>query len=106
MGSITKRSEDGVVLIDQETCIGCRYCEAVCPYGAPQFNAQTGKVEKCTACVHRLDAGLLPACADACLGRALHWVDEVSPGTEVPPGFADPALTNPSIRWIRDKVHG
>lgn len=105
-GAISKRSSDGVVLIDQNACIGCRYCGAVCPYGAPQFNEDTGKTEKCTFCVHRIDEGLEPACVTACLGGALQWtVEPDSPG-EVPPGFADPRLTRPAVEWLRDRVNG
>ena len=101
VGAITKRSSDGIVLIDQEKCIGCRYCVWACPYGAPQFNAATSKVEKCTFCVHRIDAGLQSACATACLGKAIQvGVDVGGPG-DPPEGFADPRLTGPSIRWER-----
>ena len=104
--AISKRDSDGIVLIDQDKCIGCRYCEAVCPYGAPQFNGRTGKVEKCTACVHRQDAGLEPACVTACLGRALSWGTFDGTHGAVPADFADPSLTGPSITRRRDKVHG
>ncbi len=104
--AITKRPEDGIVLIDQDICVGCRYCAAVCPYGAPQFNAATETVEKCNFCVHRIDAGLEPACVTACVGRALSWTfDPASPG-DVPPDFADPSLTGPSVEWRRDRVNG
>jgi anaerobic dimethyl sulfoxide reductase subunit B (iron-sulfur subunit) len=101
--AIVKRDSDGMVLILQDRCIGCRYCEAACPFGAPQYNLATGKVEKCTGCVHRLDAGLAPACVTTCVGRALTWVDDYDyrrdgHGTP-PPGLANSALTNPSIRF-------
>ncbi|MFQ6092812.1 MAG: 4Fe-4S dicluster domain-containing protein [bacterium] len=101
VGAITKREEDGVVLIDQERCVGCRYCEWACPYGAPKFNTSTGKVEKCTFCSHRLAEGLEPACVSACMGRALEVIrDPVSVG-EVPEGFADPTLTLPNVQFER-----
>ena len=106
VGAITKRDKDGVVLIDQTACIGCKYCAAACPYGAPQFNENTGLMEKCTFCVHRIDVGLEPACVTSCLGGALQWtVDFDAPG-EPPRDFADPALTSPSVEWRRDKVRG
>jgi len=106
VGAITKRDKDGVVLIDQTACIGCKYCAAACPYGAPQFNETTGLMEKCTFCVHRIDVGLEPACVTSCLGGALQWtVDFDAPG-EPPENFADPALTNPSVEWRRDIVKG
>lgn len=100
---ITKRASDGVVLINQETCIGCRYCMWACPYGAPQFNEATRKVEKCTFCVHRLDAGLQPACVTTCVGRALYMVEDfdlVESGQNAPPGFANPRLTTPAVQFV------
>jgi len=104
--AITKREKDGIVLIDQTKCIGCKYCSTACPYDAPQFNETTGLMEKCTFCVHRIDAGLEPACVTSCLGGALQWtVDFDAPG-EPPEGFADPALTHPSVEWRRDIVKG
>ncbi len=69
-GAITKR-EDGVVLIDQEKCIGCRYCEWACPYGAPVFDQTKGVMAKCTFCEDLLAQGENPACVDACVMRAL-----------------------------------
>ncbi len=70
----TYMTEDGVVLIDQEHCIGCRYCIQACPYGArfvlPDFSethfGQIRVVDKCTWCYHRVHKGLLPACVEAC----------------------------------------
>lgn len=99
---IVKRASDGAVLLDVDTCIGCRYCEAACPYGAPQFNPVTEKVEKCTACVHRLDAGFQPACVTTCIGAALELVANftATPGNKAPAGFADPALTKPAVEFL------
>ena len=62
----TYRTEDGVVLIDHEYCIGCRYCVQACPYGARYFNEERGVTDKCTWCYHRITKGLQPACVDAC----------------------------------------
>ena len=70
-GAITKRA-DGVVAIDAEKCAGCRSCEEACPYGAPQFNPETGVMTKCDFCQDLLATGLDPACVDACPMRALH----------------------------------
>jgi Fe-S-cluster-containing dehydrogenase component len=100
--AIFKREEDGVVLINQDVCIGCKNCIQACPYGAPQFNSITQKVEKCTFCVHRLDAGLLPACVTSCVGNALHVVSDFNAadsGQNAPEGFADPGLTVPSTKF-------
>jgi Fe-S-cluster-containing dehydrogenase component len=91
--------EDGLVVMDYDRCIGCRYCEVACPYDARRFNWEArqdensyiptwglpeverrprGVVEKCTFCIHRIDAGLAagltpgvnpeatPACVNIC----------------------------------------
>jgi anaerobic dimethyl sulfoxide reductase subunit B (iron-sulfur subunit) len=70
--AITKRA-DGVVLIDQDKCIGCRYCEWACPYGAPQFDETKGVMTKCTFCEDLLAQGEQPACVAACVMRALDF---------------------------------
>lgn len=72
--AITKRS-DGIVTIDANKCLGCRYCEWACPYGAPQFNEEAGVMTKCNFCVDLLDQGLNPACVDACVMRCLDFGD-------------------------------
>jgi formate dehydrogenase iron-sulfur subunit len=61
-----KRREDGVVLIDQAICTGCKNCVESCPFKTPQFDAAAGVVKKCNFCVDRVDNGLEPACAKAC----------------------------------------
>jgi Fe-S-cluster-containing dehydrogenase component len=78
---------DGVVLFRQKKqdgsnwCIGCRRCEWVCPYGAPQYNSNTGQVEKCTFCAHRIEAGWTTgnvACAATCIGQALKGYADIN----------------------------
>ncbi len=101
VGAISKRPEDGVVLIDQDKCIGCRYCVWSCPYGAPKFNFTSGKVEKCTLCAHRLAEGLEPACVTACVGRALEMISSRGSVGKAPEGFADPTLTQPNVHFER-----
>ena len=82
--AIYKRAADGIVLINQDVCVGCQRCVHACPYGAPQFNSVTGLVEKCTFCVHRLyDANgtrtaFQPSCVTTCVGNALHLVESFS----------------------------
>lgn len=73
-GAITRR-DDGVVLIDPETCVGCKECIEVCPFGAPQIDPETGSAGKCTLCMHRIDQGLKPACVLACPTRAITFGD-------------------------------
>ncbi len=59
-------SEDGVVLVDRDYCIGCRYCIQACPYGARYLDPRTRTADKCTFCYHRVTKGLLPACVEVC----------------------------------------
>ena len=62
----TFTTEDGVVLVDDEYCIGCRYCIQACPYGARWFHPEKRVAAKCTFCYHRVADGLVPACVEVC----------------------------------------
>jgi Fe-S-cluster-containing dehydrogenase component len=62
----TFKTPDGVVLVDSQYCIGCRYCIQACPYGARFLHPETRTAEKCTFCYHRLVKGLQPACVEVC----------------------------------------
>ena len=66
---------DEFVEVDQEWCIGCRYCVQACPFGAVQFDETTGTVKKCTLCIDRVLTGLEPACVKACPSGALSFGD-------------------------------
>jgi len=105
----TKFAEYGAVLQDPDICFGCGYCTWVCPYNAPQLDPVKGRVEKCNMCVDRLEVGLKPACASACLAGALDFgVIETTPENrdqlEVQiPGFPSPDITNPNIRFEQKK---
>ncbi|MCH9853582.1 MAG: nitrate reductase subunit beta [Alphaproteobacteria bacterium] len=68
-GSIYKREEDGVVLIDQDKCKGWRMCVSGCPYKKIYYNWKSGKAEKCTLCYPRLENGDPTVCAETCVGR-------------------------------------
>ncbi|MDA8368691.1 MAG: nitrate reductase subunit beta [Nocardiopsaceae bacterium] len=68
-GALYKRSEDGVVLVDQDRCRGWRKCVTGCPYKKVYFNHRTGKAEKCTFCFPRVEVGLPTVCAETCVGR-------------------------------------
>lgn len=112
VGATFKRP-DGIVAVDYEACIGCRYCIAACPYGARSFDAglfysqgtpgekqpyetvasfeygkervraegdsPVGNVRKCQFCLHRLEEGMLPACATTCTGVATFFGDANDP---------------------------
>jgi Fe-S-cluster-containing dehydrogenase component len=66
----TFKSPDGVVLVDSDYCIGCRYCIQACPYGARYLHPETRTADKCTFCYHRITKGLMPACVEACPTQA------------------------------------
>ena len=66
----TFTSEDGIVLVDKDYCIGCRYCIQACPYGARFLNPVNHTADKCTFCYHRLVKGLSPACVEVCPTQA------------------------------------
>ncbi|WP_265948891.1 sulfate reduction electron transfer complex DsrMKJOP subunit DsrO [Dechloromonas sp. A34] len=82
VGATFKRA-DGIVLVDGERCVGCAYCVQACPYDARFINHHTGKADKCTFCSHRLEAGLLPACVETCVGGARIFGDINDPGSEI-----------------------
>ena len=66
----TFSTEDGVVLVDKDRCIGCRYCIQACPYGARYLHPEQQVADKCTFCYHRIVKGLLPACVEVCPRQA------------------------------------
>lgn len=65
----------GIVRVDADDCIGCRYCMQACPYDARYFHEESGTVDKCTFCVHRLAEGLQPACVATCPSRVRAFGD-------------------------------
>lgn len=73
-GAAYKRA-DGIVLFNQETCIGCGYCVVACPFKAPGVSAESGTARKCTFCEPRLKEGKITACAEACPARAIEYGD-------------------------------
>jgi len=86
---------DGIVLVDKHRCIGCRYCMMACPYKARSFVHEPlqdqhsdvprgkGTVESCTLCVHRIDQGRQPACAEACQNKAILFGDLNDANSEI-----------------------
>jgi tetrathionate reductase subunit B len=66
----TFQTDDGVVLVDDLRCIGCRYCIQACPYGARYLHPEKDTADKCTFCYHRITKGLLPACVEVCPTQA------------------------------------
>ena len=69
------RDADGMVLVDKEKCIGCKYCMMACPYGVRYLNEEERVVEKCTMCEQRISQGELPQCVAQCGARARFFGD-------------------------------
>jgi anaerobic dimethyl sulfoxide reductase subunit B (iron-sulfur subunit) len=114
-GAIWKREKDGIVDIDSTLCIGCRKCEAACPFGAPQWDPVEKIIKKCNLCVDEIDAGRKPYCVMGCMMRVLDigniqdiWdgkaqTKAVGPHDRVVKqvkNMANPALTKPSIAFV------
>ena len=98
----TWQRPDGIVMMDDHRCIGCRYCMVACPYGSRSFNfadprtgldmnkvnpdfptRTRGVVEKCTLCAERIDVGKIPACVEACPQKALVFGNINDPSSQV-----------------------
>jgi Fe-S-cluster-containing dehydrogenase component len=88
-GASYKRAEDGIVLVNPETCIGCKLCSWACPYGAREYDYVQGVMKKCTLCVDRIynenlvEEDRVPACVRACPTGARHFGDLADPASPV-----------------------
>ncbi len=72
------RNEQGIVLIDETLCIGCRECLSSCPFGAMQFDDRRGSAVKCDLCLERLAEGRRPACMSVCPTRCIRFSEKKS----------------------------
>ncbi|MBE2894352.1 tetrathionate reductase subunit TtrB [Spirabiliibacterium falconis] len=79
----TYQQQDGIVVVNNERCVGCAYCVQACPYDARFINEETKTADKCTFCAHRLEVGLLPACVESCVGGARIIGDLQQPESEI-----------------------
>jgi Fe-S-cluster-containing dehydrogenase component len=88
-GASYKRAEDGIVLVNEDLCIGCKLCSWACPYGAREYDYDAGVMKKCTLCIdkiynEKLDAvDRVPACVAACPTSARHFGDLGDPGSDI-----------------------
>ncbi len=88
-GASYKRAEDGIVLVDEAKCIGCKLCSWACPYGAREFDEDVGVMKKCTLCIDKIynenlpEADRVPACVATCPTSARHFGDLGDPNSEV-----------------------
>jgi Fe-S-cluster-containing dehydrogenase component len=88
-GASYKRAEDGIVLVNADTCIGCKLCSWACPYGAREFDEEDGVMKKCTLCVDKIynenlpEEDRVPACVSTCPANARHFGDLGDPDSSV-----------------------
>jgi len=88
-GASYKRSDDGIVLVNADTCIGCKLCSWACPYGAREYDEDEGVMKKCTLCVDKIynetlpEESRVPACVSTCPTGARHFGDLADPESDV-----------------------
>lgn len=88
-GASFKREEDGIVLVNEDKCIGCKLCSWACPYGAREYDADEGVMKKCTLCIDRIynenmeEVDRVPACVSTCPVGARHFGNLGDPNSAV-----------------------
>lgn len=106
------RDSNGVVLVNSDDCIGCRYCIEACPYEARYFDETSGTVDKCTFCAHRVAQGIEPACVATCPTQTRLFGDLNDPASAVAQLLATgraevqlpAAATRPKVYYVRGGV--
>ena len=105
--SYIKIAETGIVVHDDDTCIGCQYCTWNCPYGVPTYHEERKIVTKCHMCHERLEVGQTPSCVQACPSGAImietvniqEWLDEDMHKEANMPFLPDATITNSTTRY-------
>jgi len=105
--SYIKIDETGIVVHEDDTCIGCQYCTWNCPYGVPTYHEERNIVTKCHMCHERLEVGQTPACVQACPSGAImietvnvqKWLDEDMAKDANMPFLPDATITNSTTRY-------
>ena len=88
-GASYKRTKDGIVMVDENWCIGCKLCSWSCPYGAREYDSHEGVMKKCTLCVDKIynenlpEESRQPACVATCPANARHFGDLGDPSSDV-----------------------
>lgn len=100
----TYTTESGVVLVDEEKCIGCKYCMMACPYGVRSWSPSEHVVEKCTLCGQLTSVGEEPKCVAACCASARFYGDLDDPNSDASKALA--AAGADSVHRLKDVGNG
>ncbi len=93
-GAMQRRAKDGIVFVEESLCVGCKACMTACPWGVPQWDSGTGKVDKCNLCMDRIDEGKEPACVSKCTTGCLSFGTPDAASDQKRQDFAELMMTN------------
>lgn len=100
-GASYRDEKTGIVLVNKEKCIGCKYCMMACPYGVRSWNKTEHVVEKCTLCNHLTSVGEKPACVKNCCGIARFYGDLDDPDSDASRVIAE--AEPGSVHYLADR---
>jgi Fe-S-cluster-containing dehydrogenase component len=99
-------SEDGLVLIDPDACLGCDYCVTACPYSARSIDQATNLAVKCNMCVELLQEGERPSCVKHCMAYARIFGDMDEPGNPIEQYLSEGDNASRIVPLLQDKGTG